>query len=211
MKKFITTIVTFVFTVLGCFIPLLKIDDLYKILLIAIPAIGWLIIVILDIIEFCEKNIGIKRKKRIRTAQSFIMNATHKIILFGGNLSWAKDYSEALRKKIEDNCCAEVYYDKKEYGDLARQTLETNIQLLKRIGCKVYQLDKIYGLKCIFSDPLNDYSSFQVLTIEKLREYNNSQKNRYKAETLDFNNNKDVAKIYQCIYSMIANKGLTEE
>lgn len=204
MKKFIITLCTFIATVLGCFIPLLPIPNWGKILIFVVPTISWCIVLILEFKDFKKYHFGINKQKRISIANSFILNARHKIILIGGNLSWAEDYHDALSKKINDGCSVDVYYDKC-VSDSAECSLYNNIKRLKQVKCNVYELDDVYGIRCIYSDPENKHGEFKVLSINKTNEHEIREKNRYSVDVHELNKNSRVAKLYKNLYSIIVN------
>lgn len=143
------------------------------------------------------------REKRIKRVLNFIMNSKNKIVFFGGNLSWANDYVDCIKTKIQEGCSVDVYYDNNtNMLNDAKNKLEYNIKLLENSGCKVYKLDQCYSLRCIISDALNESNNANGITIEKTNRSVDCTKNRYKIKRFNFKDENMLSTLFFDITKM---------
>lgn len=143
------------------------------------------------------------RAKRIKKVINFIMNSQNKIVFFGGNLSWAKDYVDCINTKIHEGCSVDVFYDNNINMLIeAKNELENNIKLLEDSGCNVYKLDQRYSLRCVISDALNESNNANGIIIEKTNHSVDNAKDRYKIKKFNFKDESMLSTLFFDITKM---------
>lgn len=207
MKKTIIEIISLFLTVVSCFIQWFNLPVwlfITAIVLLVLSGGVLLILIINDIINIIRLNNGIKKKTRIKKANNFIYNnSSPQFVLYGGNLSWTNDYKDALKQKISEGARIEIYYDNTiNYNIQAQNILNNNIEILKGIGCEVFQLNKVYGIRCILCFALDNSSVNQVYEVKKIRETKKNKKNKYLVTIIKQTQNPHLVQSYTAIYNM---------
>lgn len=206
MKKTVAEIISLFLTVVSCLIQWFKLPTwlcITAIVVLILSGSVLLFLIISDIIKLINLKNGIKKKKRIKKAISFIYNSSPRFALYGGNLSWANDYKEALKQRINEGVKIEVYYDNIiNYNIQARNSLNNNISILKEIGCEVYQLNKVYGLRCILCFSQDDSAITQIYEVKKIKATKKNKKNKYLVTTVKQDQDPHLIQNYTAIYNM---------
>lgn len=92
-------------------------------------------------------KIEVGKERLTRSAIELIKSADRNIILFGRDLSWAKNYSDAIKEKVVAGVKVEVFSKSPE-----SEYWKENILILEQVGAKVYQLTIDPGIKLTMID-----------------------------------------------------------
>ena len=116
---------------------------------------------------------------------TLLSNVKSKVVLFGGDLSWANDYIEGISLLAKENKEIEIYFPITKFASMSkerRKEFDDRITSLRQVGAKVFSIPKDYGLRCIMVDP--DFSDsnkhMQVMITERLEsDLKNKNRNKY--------------------------------
>ena len=174
--------------------------------------LGLVILLLLGSIIFSFLNTkNCRRRKLIQTGKTIITNIQHSIVLFGGDLSWTKDYYEVLKNVLKDGKIVEVYFPQDKYCSLTKDSktsLKKQVTDLKDIGAKVYYFKQDIGLRCIFADPniANGNDDLTIFSAKRIRRNaKNGEKDKYSFNIFQYSkdNEKDICKSYLGNYLLI--------
>lgn len=96
------------------------------------------------------KKASVKKEELIRLGRIQIGLASSKVVIFSHDLSWANDYAEAIRGRIQKNCVVVVIHRKSD-----NDTVKQNSAYLKGIGVQTIELEEDHGLRATLIDPDN--------------------------------------------------------
>ena len=132
------TVVSSIITIVTCIVDVISLQVaviiIVTVLLIAIAT--WYI----NMKHFRDSVKG--RQKVIDFGHLLISQATSDVVMFGKDLSWAKDYYNLVKDLVKDNKEVKVYYVK---SDIAKAI--ENAKTLEDAGAKVIPLKRDFGLR----------------------------------------------------------------
>ncbi len=207
-------IITKVLTIIGFIIQLSPtITIQWKVVGIIVVAVSF---IVAFIYSFNSRTI-IDRKTMINRGKEIIRNATGKVALFGGDISWADDYSDDLKKILAEGKTVEVFYPLEKQISLSKKASSAFYERLGKLkvnGVKVYYFEVDLGLRCIITDPdtYQKPDDMKVLVAKRIKRHNKDQnKNRYRALSFLYNQSgqNDICISYLTTYSLI--KGVSKE
>ena len=147
------------------------------------------------------------RQKVIEFGHLLISQATSDVVMFGKDLSWAKDYYNLVKELVKDNKEVKVYYVKSD----VTKAME-NAKTLEDAGAKVIPLKEDFGLRGTLIDPLETsgvrfYSAYRVKNSNAKSVYGNKgNDNDYNYRGVAYNNDKGhcaLIQVYVKIYNNI--------
>lgn len=136
------------------------------------------------VISIVTKRKTFKRKKLIQLTTNRMINSRGKIVMFGGDLSWADDYLDVITKVTNNSQIVEIIFPLEKIKD-SKQSVKTRfekkIQALKKAGAVIYSSAEDYHLRCtlIDVDPGRENEDLCVISSKRVR-----------TDVLNFNNNK---------------------
>ncbi len=195
MFQFISTSSGLIGFILQCFQFSDKISILAGILIcicIALNLIIW-------ILYGKNRKVAYGRDKLIEKGKTLIKNTKSKAVLFGSDLSWAKDYLTEIEKVIDSGKEVIIFYpatEKIKAGD--------NIKKLESLGVSVRSTPVDLGLRVILLEPDNPNDTIVFLTNKVLNE-KNLDKNPYiyTSETFNAKNDHVVVNSFTKIYHIV--------
>ena len=98
----------------------------------------------------------VKRKTVIRRGNQIIQSAQNRVVLFGGDLSWTKDYISLPKQISDDGIVIEVIFPLERYDDLSvevKKKFDQRLNNLSEAGAFVYSVQTDIGLRCMLVDP----------------------------------------------------------
>ena len=105
----------------------------------------------------------VKKEDLLRAARQHIESATKKVILFSNDLSWATDYADAIRNRIDSNCIVIVVHKKNE-----NEKVKQNAEMLKSWGAHLIELEEDHFFRATLIDP-DDPSIAKLFVARKKR------------------------------------------
>ena len=123
----------------------------------------------------------VKRERMLKIGRNYIRNTIEKIVLFGGDISWADDYIKDLTDLIAEGKTVEVYYPINKYTSLkgdAKSLFSKRAGMLQKAGIKVLCFEKDYGLRCMLIDP-DTYDKPDEMKLFAAKRVHTSKKTKY--------------------------------
>lgn len=154
-----------------------------------IPYIAY-VVIILSIVSIIistanRKKSKLKRSKLIKKTKKRMINSTGKIVMFGGDLSWADDYIDVIRKVTNNNQIVEIIFPLAKIANAKSSVIEEfekRVDKLKKAGANVYCVDNDYHLRCTLIDvePGRENEDLCVISSKRVfTDNSNPQKNKY--------------------------------
>ena len=126
-----------------------------------------------------------------------MINATGKIVMFGGDLSWADDYIDTITRITDDNQIVEIFFPMDVLINAKRSVIsrfEKRVVALKKAGAVVYSTAEDYHLRCtlVDIDPGHENEHLCIISSKRLRKHtSNPEENTYQVSILENANEED--------------------
>lgn len=212
MKARNFSIYTSVISIIAFITQLTDLNDIAKKVLLFASVLSLFALLLVSILK---KDI-VSRNKIIKTGNSIILNTKDKLVLFGGDLSWANDYINSIKILKRENKIIEIYFPQSKYENCTdNEDFFNRIIDLKEAGARVYSLKNDYGLRCIISDPdsYNSNDNMEIMITDRIyRNKSNTMKNKYSLKHLKYSNKyqRNICKSYITNYNYIKNNIFSE-
>lgn len=163
---------------------------------------------ILAILIFYNKKI-IKRKKLIKKGKKILSNTHKKAVLFGGDLSWKKDYIENISQLLKNTKEIEIIIPKEKietHNLTAKMNLISDMDELKSYGAEIYITSTDLNMRGFIIDPESSHANIKtyMLFAKKISTHPKSQdKNQYSFEELNSEKDKEMYAIMYNLYNQI--------
>ena len=163
---------------------------------IAYAVIFFSVLSILISIYTKKRNIY-KRDALIKLTKQRMINSRGKVVMFGGDLSWAADYVDVIRTLTNNSQAVEIIFpfDKiVNAKDSVIKQFEKRIELLKSAGATIYSTLEDYHLRCTLIDvePGKENEDLCVISSKRIStDASNPNKNKYQTNILYYTNNED--------------------
>jgi hypothetical protein len=152
------------------------------------------------------------RNTVIRRGKKVIREATSKVVLFGGDISWADDYLRELKEASDEGDRIEVIYPMEKYNSLigkAKEDFDQRAETLRAIGARVCPVKLDSGLRCILVDPDTDMlpNHLKIHIANRLYKHpSRPEKSRYQTRLLAYDNlrERDLCAAYLSHYRIAA-------
>lgn len=107
---------------------------------------------------------AVGRQAMIDTGRSLIRNIKTEAVMFGGDMSWASDYEEAIRNTTSSGKRVRVVYPR---SDAAR--VRRNEQILREVGAELLPAPIDSGLRALLVDPTDPKDALLYIVTRTLR------------------------------------------
>lgn len=164
--------------------------------------------VVLAILIFYDKKI-ISRKNLIKKGKKILNNTNQKAVLFGGDLSWKKDYIENINHLLKNTKEIEIIIPKDKietHNQMAKTKLITDIQEFKNLGAEIYITQTDLHMRGFIIDPELLYANIKthMLFAKKISTNSkNQEKNKYSFEELNSKKDNEMYAIMYNLYKQI--------
>lgn len=165
---------------------------------IAYIVIIFFILSIIISVVFKEKTV-FTRDKLVDITKKLMVNSTGKIVMFGGDLSWADDYEEVIKKLTNNNQVVEIIFPMEKIVNSKRSVItrfEKRVATLKNAGAKIYCSEIDYHLRCTLIDvePGRENEDLCVISSKRVyRDPSGTNQNKYQTNILRNSNNNERA------------------
>lgn len=132
-----------------------------------------------------KKKSKLTRSKLIKKTKNRMINSTGKIVMFGGDLSWADDYIDTIEKITNNNQTIEIIFPLEKIANARSDVIkqfEKRVAKLKKAGANIYCVDNDYHLRCTLIDVEPGQENEDLCVISSKRVFtddDNPQKNKY--------------------------------
>lgn len=160
-----------------------------------IPYIAYLVIflsIISIIINIVVKEKSVyPRPKLVQLTKNRMINSTGKIVLFGGDLSWADDYVDTITTITDNSQVVEIFFPLEVIANAKRSVIsrfEKRVCALKKAGATVYSTVEDYHLRCTLIDVDSGPENENLCVISCKRVYKdplNTASNKYQVDILE--------------------------
>lgn len=150
------------------------------------------------IIAICTKEKTIyKRNKLIELTKKRMINSSGKVVMFGGDLSWANDYIDVIKKLTSNTQVVEIIFPLEKIVNAKSSVIkrfENQVELLQNAGAIIYSTEKDYHLRCTLIDvePGKENEDLCVISSKRISTHeSNPDENKYQTNILCYANDKD--------------------
>lgn len=125
---------------------------------------GIFAVVIASIMARRRPHRPVGRDAMIHTGRRLIRNTKREAIMFGGDMSWANDYEEAIRSTTSSGKRIRILYPKSEAPQVRR-----NEQILREAGAELFPTPIDSGLRALLVDPEDSKDALLYVVSRTLR------------------------------------------
>lgn len=139
------------------------------------------------------------RAELIQVTKNRMVNSTGKIVMFGGDLSWADDYIDIITKLTNNSQVVEIIFPMEKIANAKRSVItrfEKRVATLQAAGATIYCSIEDYHLRCTLIDVEPGRENEDLCVISSKRIYtdtSDSNKNKYQTNILEYANNEERA------------------
>lgn len=139
------------------------------------------------------------RSQLIRVTKNRMLNSTGKIVMFGGDLSWADDYIDIITKLTNNSQTVEIIFPMEKITNAKQSVItrfEKRVARLKAAGATIYCSIEDYHLRCTLIDvePGRENEDLCVISSKRIyRDTSDPNKNKYQTNILEYTNNEQRA------------------
>ncbi len=139
-----------------------------------------------------RKKTVLKRTELIELTQNRMINSTGKVIMFGGDLSWADDYIDVITKLTNNNQVVEIIFPLEKIANSKQSAMEEfnkQVQALQQAGAHIYYSNEDYHLRCTLIDVEPGRENEDLCVISSKRVYtdaSDSDNNKYQTNILEY-------------------------
>jgi len=131
---------------------------------LALAVVGVFGVIIASVIARAQPMLKVGRDAMIDTGRSLIRGAKSTVILFGGDMSWAPDYEEAVRHASDRGKSVRVIFPVS-----TAPKVEQNAMLLAGAGAALHPTPFDSGLRAILVDPADEHDALLYVTDRRLK------------------------------------------
>lgn len=163
---------------------------------IAYVVIGLSILSILLAICTRQKTIY-KRNKLIELTKKRMINSRGKVVMFGGDLSWANDYIDVIKKLTNNSQVVEIIFPLDKIVNAKSSVIrrfDNQVKLLQNAGATIYSTEEDYHLRCTLIDvePGKENEDLCVISSKRIStDESNPDENKYQTNILCYANRAD--------------------
>lgn len=138
-----------------------------------------------------------KRDALVEMTKNRMINSIGKVVMFGGDLSWADDYAKTITTITNNSQEVEIFFPLEKIGNAKRSVIDRfdkSVVTLKKAGAVIYCSEKDYHLRCTLIDvnPGQENRDLCVISSKRTRRDASNQKNNtYITIMLDYKNDED--------------------
>lgn len=165
-------------------------------------------VISLALMAFSKKGEEYKKKIVVKTTCDMLRDATGKIVMFGGDLSWTKDYLEAITNATNNNLQVDIVFPKEKICNAKQSVMcrfENNIKKLKNAGANIYCTEKDYKLRCTIINADEKTDDIKIVSTKRVhRAKKNDENNIYKMDVLEYRRNRSLCDVFYTCYQLIS-------
>ncbi len=161
-----------------------------------VPYIAYIVIVllILSIIlrVVTRKKSIFTRTELINATKERMINSTGKVVMFGGDLSWADDYLDVIATLTNNSQIVEIIFPLEKIINAKKSVItrfEKQVQKLKAAGATIYSSEEDFHLRCTLIDvgPGHENEDLCVISSKRIHtDKSDPDKNKYQANILHY-------------------------
>lgn len=121
-----------------------------------------------------------------------MINSTGKVVMFGGDLSWADDYIDVITKLTNNSQVVEIIFPLEKIEKSKQSVItkfEKQVQALRQAGAIIYSSTEDYHLRCTLIDIEPGRENEDLCVISSKRIYtdeSDSNNNKYQTNIVEY-------------------------
>lgn len=158
-----------------------------------IAVIVIILIIVSAILDIKNKNAHkhiVSKKDLANLTINLMENASENVVMFGGDLSWADEYSDTIKNLTKGSKTVEIILPAPKMTKAkssVRDKINKRIEQLKDCGAEIYCTPEDIGLRCTLVDVNTvEISDLRILSCKRVKNsFDDKAKNQYRVYCFD--------------------------